>query len=618
MKFRRIIILENGVPTKPIGAAARLMSIILANAITVSPQVAPLGPEAPMIPQLHGRIKPLLGPLADQARLSGDLIFAVRAQAQAATLLWPYDRERARAIYRRAFQPLLVGHEPKCDDGAWPEAASAQRPSCFALTAVARQQVLHEIAGRDPGLAEELALAFRASVTGARAGCTSAAMSGGCEGGGSPAFDPSATVGDTKNDVEWRDLLASVAFQIVERDPVRSTRLAESSLAGGVSPHFSRLLLSLREADAGCADLLFAYALGCLERSSDVDLEGLHTLGAFLVSAADPIARKPVESGVVVRFLNCALEELARRGQMAAGRRGDAPASQGIDAEDEAAIYFIGRQLGDLFARYLPDRLGQFKREIAELTAANANEPAVAPTQVFASNPNEIEREARAAATAADRDLLYARAAFAWLARAEEGRAQAAALKVATTAIRDRLMANVARRYNSARRLDDAVVVAHRIEDPTARATILTSLAGAALASGDGVRANAVLGEAASCVLAARPSMDRALALSGIAGRFTAFDARRGFEVMQTAVEAINKVMAQSEASESRCSNPDARVEYELGDLNDSSFEATFAALGRVDFERALSLAQQLAARDISVLGQLAVCRGGLARPVDR
>src|SRR5689334_358430 len=105
------------------------------------------------------------------------------------------------------------------------------------------------------------------------------------------------------------------------------------------------------------------------------------------------MAEKPVESGVVVRFLNCALSQLERRSQLAAGRRGDLPADQGIDAEDEGAIYFMGRQLGDLFVRYMPDRLGQLQSKLAGLTAANANEPAVPPSQMYASNPNEIECE---------------------------------------------------------------------------------------------------------------------------------------------------------------------------------------------------------------------------------
>src|SRR2546426_12749329 len=55
----------------------------------------------------NSRITSLLEQLADQSRSSDNLSFAVRAQSQAATLLWPHNSERARAIYRRAFQSLV-------------------------------------------------------------------------------------------------------------------------------------------------------------------------------------------------------------------------------------------------------------------------------------------------------------------------------------------------------------------------------------------------------------------------------------------------------------------------------------------------------------------------------
>ena len=491
MRFSKGIISRDGFGATPIRAAAHLISIFLINAITLNAQIVPPGnaarSETRVIAQQDDQIIPLLAPLADQASLSADLTFAVRAQSQAATLLWPYDRQQARAIYRRAFQFLV------CNDGVTSKTASVHSSSRLAITTIAKQhllvELLQEIAGRDAGLAEDLA---RANGVGESRGCTA-----------TMCFNASTPTAPAQSDVERRDLLANVALQLVERDPARAMALAQSSLAFGVSPHFSRPLLSLCAVDAGRADFLFAYAVGCLERSRDVDLNSLHTLGAFLVSTSDPLAKESVDRGVVVRFLNCALAQLSRLSQMAAGRRGDVPANQGMAAEDEAVIYFIGRQLGDLFARYMPDRLGQFKRKIAELSATDANGRVVVPAPVYASTPNEIAREARAASTAADRDLLYARAAFAWLARGEVSRAQAAAAEVAAATIRDRVMIQVARRYSSAGRLEGAVAAARRIEDAAARASLLTSLAEAALASKDEVRATDLLDEAAGCALMA-------------------------------------------------------------------------------------------------------------------
>ncbi|HXI88854.1 MAG TPA: hypothetical protein VNO24_02455 [Blastocatellia bacterium] len=614
MRFSNGIILIDG-SGATIRAAAHFISFFLINAITLNAQIAPPGnaarSEERVIAQQADRILPLLAALADQASLSADLTFAVRAQSQAATWLWTYDREQARAIYRRAFQSLV------CNDNATPKAASVHRPSRLALTAIAKQhllvELLREIARRDAGLAEDLARGYTAPVAGADAGCACTASSGNRENDSASAFFSSSTA-RTQREVERRDLLVGVALQIVERDPTRAMALAQLSLASGVSPNFSELLLSLRAVDAELADRLFASAVGGLERSRDVDLDSLHTLGAFLVSATDPIAGESVSRGVVVRFLNCALVQLSRLGQMSAGWRSDGPANQGIADEHEAVIYFISRQLGDLFARYMPDRLGQFKRKIAELSATNTTDRAIVSAPTYSSNLKEIVREAPAASMAADRDILYARAAFAWLAEGEVSRAQAAAAEVAAAAIRDRIMIQVARRYSSSGRLDDAVAATGRIRDAVVRANLLMSFAGA-LASKDGTRATDLLDEAVGCALAAPPSMTRALALIGTARSFTAFDARRGFKVMQTAVTAINEALAQRDASEPAHSNPGAVGEYEASELYGSSFEVTFAALGRADFERAWSLAQQLAARDISVLAQLAACRGGLDRP---
>src|SRR4029079_19183272 len=56
--------------------------------------------------QQNSRITSLLEQLADQAGSLNNLTFAVRAQSQAASLLWTRDPDRARVIYRRAFESL--------------------------------------------------------------------------------------------------------------------------------------------------------------------------------------------------------------------------------------------------------------------------------------------------------------------------------------------------------------------------------------------------------------------------------------------------------------------------------------------------------------------------------
>src|SRR6185369_8544245 len=103
------------------------------------------------------RIILLLEQLADQARASENLAFAVRAQSHAAALLWSLDPEQARAIYRRAFDSLQrtsnqVQSGSSKDDRAAVSEFVAQ-PQSRQLS----RELLNQVASRDPELAEQLA-----------------------------------------------------------------------------------------------------------------------------------------------------------------------------------------------------------------------------------------------------------------------------------------------------------------------------------------------------------------------------------------------------------------------------------------------------------------------------
>jgi hypothetical protein len=551
--------------------------------------------------QQNARVIFLLAQLADQARQSGDLAFAVRAQSEAATLLWPYDCEQARAIYRRAFESLANVSSTR--QSTEPRLKETDRRQL-------RAELLNDIASRDSELAEEMARMIADVAEGFELECEASLT--GCDDAGGVAVDgePSLAATARRGDGERRELLISVALQIVERDPHRAMALGQLSLAAGVSEHLAQLLTLMRTVDARLADLLFSNAVDRLERSEQVALNDIHTLGSYLVTAANSQTKEAISRGLVGRFLNLAYDRISKM------RRGDMASSDAasVKADESAALYFIGRQLGDLFARYLPDRLSQLQRKIADLSYSSAAVRVIDPAPARATAPTDIAREAREARDAGERDSLYARAAMAWLAKGETSEAQAAASKIADFEMRDRVLSQIARRHASAGQLEDAVAVARRIEDRLASAGMLVSLASAALASKDRVRAAELLNEAEACAVKARPSIERAQVLLKIVSLFSAFDLVRGFEVMQAAVKTMNQIPAEREADDSRLPLAGRGAgEFHSGELDEANFESTLAALGRADFDRALLLAQQLTAKEASVLAQLAVCRGGLA-----
>jgi hypothetical protein len=520
---------------------------------------------------LDVRITLLLSHLADQARLSDDLAFAVRAQSQAANLLWPYDCERARAIFRQAFQSLSRETLSQSDRRQL------------------REELLNRVASRDTELAEDLARALVYSADNQK---------------------------EARADAERRELLITVALQIVERDPYRAMALGQMSLGSPssspagrgedgalISQNFARLLVLMRAVDSGLSDLLFSSAVIRLERSQAINLDDIHTLGSYLVSSVNSSTRDSISRHVIERFLSLAFNQIMlHRNSEERGR------------PDDAAVYFVTRQLTDLFARYMPDRFKRVQRKIDEMNEASTLERTADLGPAQPASPADIVGDARASSNESERDSLYARAALGWLAKGEMNEAQSAARSIANREMRDRVLSQIARRQTSEGRIDEAVAVALRIEDDTARVSVLVKLADAVLASRDRVRAVELLDEAEAEAIKAQPTLARAQSLLTIVSSFSAVDTVRAFEVMQTAIKSINEIPASGEQKKLAGNQPSDVAPSASAELYNLNFESTLAVLAQTDFDRALLLAQQLTIKDASLIAQLAVCRGGLAR----
>jgi hypothetical protein len=596
----------------PVRSCAILIALLLVGVTASRAQtsIGAKGQDARTITQRDLRISSLLIQLADQARLSDDLTFAVRAQSQAATMLWATDGERARAIYRIAFKSLAPNLSIKSNDSA--DNSNTQSRARSNLTVAAKQQLraelLNQIAAHDTELAEELASSLADSIENSKENCSGDSPAGNCDQSGHVSTQSLAgSTATTQADIERRELLISVALQIVDRDPQRAMALGQLSLASGVSQNFARLLLLMRSVDPAMADLLFSCALARLEQFPSAQLAAIHTLGAYLVAAVNSPAKQTLSRAEIVKFLHLALNQIMLRAESSSTSRATGP-------DESAAIYFIQRQLTDLFARYLPERSEQMLRKLSAINDDGARDQIIDPASLRPSPPIEIAREARDTADDRERDSLNARAALAWLTKGEAREAQAEALKIADAQIRDRVLAQVVRRYASEGHTEDAVALSRRIESDSARIDALVMLSGASLASRDRARATELLTEAESYAVKARPSTARARSLLKIVSSFSAFDAVRGFEVMQAAVKAINEISSQQEEGKQSSKAIATNGEQPSpGELYDSNFDGTLAALARADFERALLLAQQLDGRETSLAAQLAVCRGGLA-----
>jgi hypothetical protein len=562
------------------------------------------------------RIVSLLEQLADQARASENLAFAVRAQSQAARLLWAQEPDRAREIYQRAFQLLAGGSSKSRDTSEGGEASRTQHGTVvsFEEKRQLRTELLNQIAARDPELAEKLARSLADLSNNSKGG-------GGCAdnsspecislGGGRTQAQPGIVASKAREGAERRELLMGAALQIVDHDAQQALTFAQMSVALGISSNLARLLTLMRTVDAERADLLFSNAVARLEQAPQVDLADVRTLGSYVVSVVNSGA-KPLSKPLVIRFLNFAFVQLSQNTNAV---------QNNLRQDDSAELYFLGRQLTDLFGRYLPFRLHQLQRYVSDQSDAGYYDEVIDPGALKVSAPADIARDAIEATEPAERDSLYARAALAWLGQSEMKDAQTTAMKISDAATRDRVLVQIVRRHAYEKRIDDALGLTRRISDDTAKIELLALLSSAARASKDNMRAAELLDEAAACSLRAPPTLERARSLVMIASSFSSFDMVRSFEVLQSAVRAVNDLVKQEEskadtlASGARPKNAPA---FTVDELYASSFDSTLATLAKSDFDGALALARQLPGEEASLIAQLAVCGGGLAERTSR
>lgn len=212
-----------------------------------------------------------------------------------------------------------------------------------------------------------------------------------------------------------------------------------------------------------------------------------------------------------------------------------------------------------------------------------------------------LEREAEAAKRSDDRNGYYLLAANRALSDGQYDRAFTIISKLPDAEDRNKertvLVTKAAIVALDKGDLEEAYRFGREIDEQYARINVMNRLLNALLDRKDSTRAARILEEALQ--KAAKDDlkqMQEFLSLAEIAIRL---NPERGFAVTKSGVEALNR------------SRLDDGTPYISG--NDT-FDRTLLPLARVDFARALSLAQMLNSENL-LLAKLAVCRGVLLKP---
>lgn len=528
----------------------------------------------------------------------------IKAQVQAADILWPYDEPRARGIFKDAFDATASAKLEKGKEATAPASPLGGAAPLMTL----RGEVLSVVARRDPDLAESLIGSLKKDARG----------------------EDDATNPDKAEQGAGSGLYLETALSIAETNPRRAVRLAEAGLEGGLylDPSLVRVLYALRRTSPAQADALYKSVLATARRRqgySSVNLTILATyaLPEFSASSAYsgdtlPVAGAEAQATgpLAVEFLDFAFETYTALAFP--------PPTPTTGAEARPASvpnpidYMTGQRLQPFFARYMPEKAVLFRgalEAIAVRLKQNSLMEAVSNLSQSGS-ADDIAKQAEATTDSFQRDLLYFRAALSASGAGEFERALSLAEKISAEDFRDELESNV--RFSASTDLlgkgeiDASLGYAKEISDVQRRALLLAKIARTLLDKQNIPRASEVLSEAEKTIGRSKDGMEKAQALLIITEVKIRLDPTQGFESMEATVKAFNEADAAPAPKSDATPGIGSMMKTMFAGmfrLGSPDFAPSFSLLAATDFNRAIQLAQKLTRKDGAILAQLAACR---------
>lgn len=563
----------------------------------------------------------LITSLADEARGFRDEALRARVQARAADALWETDKERARALFRRAWDAAEAADRESIRRFEEERRAQAQRGGAQVYNSPRelRGEVLRLAARRERALGEELL----AKLDDARRQERNASDVA--------AAKPDAAVNPNANDDAANAQRINLALELLQMsDTERAVGFALPAL-GRVSTHVLRFLAALRQKDAKTADGIYH----ALVRS------------AFDDPAADANTVSLLSSYI---FTPGVLIEIDRGGGYSVNNSGDMPAPQDFPAQlrafffqlaaqvflrplpppdqdrstsGRAGTYFMIARLLPLFEQYAPDKVAALR---AQLTALTPDAPAEYRTEhPLLTEGLKPESESQydgvqnaldklgAAKDVAERDAVYVEATFAAQSK-NDPRAREFAEKVEDGETRRSLRAfldssDITKALNR-KEAETVVRLAKTGDIPSLQRVWFYTEAARLIARTDRARALEVLEEAT--VESRRidgAQADRARAVLAVATLLYELDRARVWTLMPEAVKTINAV--------SDFNGEDGRIVVKFqtrntgmmrsSDAPNFNLQPLFALLARDDMDRAVELTRSLNAEAPRAVATLAV-----------
>jgi hypothetical protein len=585
----------------------------------------------------------LLNALADESRGFRDQTLRARVQMQAADALWETDGERARALFRRAWDAAELADAENTRRGEEQNRASGRLGTRGLNIPALRGEVLRLAARRDRALGEEFlgkmeeARKREASELNNAASNLPAATTGEATpaAGGKQAPPARRDPEQTSPDVMRR---LRLAMQFLEDGDVERALQFADPVLNSVNPSAVEFLVLLRERSQQEADRRYTALLASTVASPASDASDILLLSSYVLTphlymtigeGGGGISSSQQRREITTPDLPAALRVAFARAASQVLLRPLPPEDQDTTATGRVGTFFVISRLMPFFEGVIPDgvpalraRLAALNPDIPEHDRQSLKDDLMRGLVPEGSQGDPVQESLDEAGRAADpreRDVAYLRAAQAAAAKGD-ARARDIADKIGDADLRRQVRGfidfSLLNRAVTDKKdgLEVLRLAAAGDLTPVQRTWGYTEAA-RLLAKDDRPRALEALEAAANAarsIDAAEP--DRVRATVGVATRFFEFDRNRAWEIMADAVKAANAAPEFTGSDSGLSARIQTRGQRSTITFPAPVFDLTgvFQVFAREDMNRALALAQTFTSESPRAIATLAVARAVL------
>jgi hypothetical protein len=601
------------------------------------------GAADPLAAERRANAITILNTLADESRGFRDQTLKARVQVQAADALWETDKERARALFRRAWDAAEVADAENTRRGEEQNRASGRSGVRGLNIPNLRGEVLRLAAKRDRALGEE----FLGKMEEARKRETSELNNASANLPAGAAATPATAAGGkqappTRRDPEqtspdvMRRLRLAMQF-LEDGDVERALQFAEPVL-NNVNPSSVEFLVLLRERSQQEADRRYTALLSSTAAHPDSDASDILLLSSYVLTphlymtigeGGGGVSSSQRRREIVAPDLPVAIRVAFARAASQVLLRPLPQEDQDATATGRVGTFFVISRLMPFFEQAIPEgvpalraRLAALNPDIPEHARQGLSDDLTRGLVPEGSQGDPVQESLDAAGRAADpreRDMAYLRAAQAAASKGDM-RARDFADKIEDADLRRQVrgfidFALLNRAVSDKKDGLEVLRLAASGELTPVQRTWAYTEAARLLAKDDRPRALEALEAAANAakgIDAAEP--DRVRATVAVATRFFEFDRNRAWEIMAEAVKASNAAPEFTGADSGLSARIRAKGMSMTTNISAPVFDLTgvFQTLAREDMNRALALAQTFTGESPRAVATLAIARAVL------